>query len=168
MSEYSGPKHDADCLAAHASDASCACSRADWLGEMVPRAQARTELLTQLEKWAREREVFETSDIDRAARVNVPMPEEPHLAGWEVSPYLREYLRMGAGMAQSVVRQTWQSMAVRAMHMRAECATVLTRMEAAEKKTGGPKSVPAAPDLSDQLVADEDGMVTLQTTGGRL
>ncbi|MHA6626907.1 hypothetical protein ACU61A_15840 [Pseudonocardia sichuanensis] len=129
MSEHSGPNHDSDCLAGHVAKAHCGCSRAAWLDELVPRAQARTELLTHLERWAREREVFETADLERACRVNVPMPTEPHLAGWEISPHLREYLRMGAGMAQSIVRQTWQGMAVRAIHMRKECTVRLAELE---------------------------------------
>jgi hypothetical protein len=153
------------------SDASCHCSRADWLDEMVPRARARTELLTHLERWAREREIFETGDLERACRVNVPMPTEPHQIAWEISPHLREYLRMGGNMAQSIVRQTYQQMAVRAINMRKECAVRLAALEAAKPKAAPePEPAPRPAGLAEQLAMaiPAGGVVTLQTAGERL
>jgi len=165
MTEHGGPGHDRDCPAGLQRGASCRCARATWLGELVPRAQARTELLTQLERWAREREIFEASDLDKAARINVPMPTEPHLAIGEISPHLREYLRMGAGLAQSIVQQTYQQMAVRAMHMRTECTA---RLVGLEKQTASAEVAEVSPGRVVQLADSEAGVVTLQTVGERL
>lgn len=104
--ENAGPAHDDACLAATAHDALCRCARHDWLEELVPRAQARYELLSQLAAWGTEQRVLAETEIRNQT---APLDGRP---GWA-----QQGVRAAASMASEVyvgVRRT-------ALNMRSEC-----------------------------------------------
>lgn len=107
---HSGPPHDPGCLTPHVSEARCSCSRRDWLREMVPRHQARAELLGQLAEWAHEQRVFATADMEnQSAR-----ERQPGAPGW---------LAAASRAAAHVAEEVYLGVRRRALAMQGECAS---------------------------------------------
>lgn len=100
-----GPPHDSGCLAVHAREARCACARRDWLREMVPRRQAREELLAQLAGWAHEQGIFAENNLEREA----PTEGAPRWARYAVQ------------QAARMAREIYIGMRMRALAMQEEC-----------------------------------------------
>jgi hypothetical protein len=130
--EHLGPGHDQGCLHRHMNDAVCApsCSHHQWLDEPVPRAQARAELLTQLERWAREQRTFEVGDVERI--------QAGARGVWAPSERSFDVLSMAVAAASKLTQTVYERVAVTALNMRDECDKVLGRRAAAEKATAAP------------------------------
>jgi len=122
MSEHTGPAHARDCLAGTIDDAHCGCARGAWLDEMVPRSQARAELLAQLSGWAREQRIFDDGVLNAKARPLEPGP-------------MAAVLRAGVVAARSISDSVWGRVTAGATNLRREC----------DRRPARPCSPPAFP-----------------------
>lgn len=140
--------------------APCRCARGRWLDELVPRAQARAELLEGFETMARQQQTFLDSDLQVLA-------QRPDLTGLG-DPGVAQYATAGIHAAQVIARGLWQRIAVQAMNLRTECAARIEK----PKPVAGERRPSAA--AFNEPVGDTDVAVpevpvhTVQTTGGLL
>lgn len=142
---HAGPPHAQGCLgdvrvhAAPSGHGHCDCPRAEWLGELVPRGQARDELLTQLAKWATEQRIFTNAGIE------VLQPTGPG-AG---PPNSSAFAAAGVWAAAQIAERIWIDVRMGALHLAQECRP--HRHEPDPRGAGG-SSVPEIAPVSRGIV----------------
>lgn len=159
--ESMGPRHDASCMAPRHKGAPCRCARGSWLDELVPRHQARAELLDGFETMARQQQVFLDGDLQVLA-------QRPDLSGLG-DPGVAQYATAGINAAQVIARGLWQRIAVQAMNLRAECTDRAVKPTPSVPEPARPRAGAFAEQVGEPDVAEPEVFVqTVLPTGGLL
>lgn len=137
--------------------APCRCARGRWLDELVPRAQARAELLEGFETMARQQEIFLDADL-QAPRLR----EGGSALG---DPNVAYYATAGINATRTIARGLWQRIAVQAMNLRTECTARIEKPKPSAEETR-PRAAAFTEPTGDPDVAEPEVSVQIVLPAG--